>query len=86
MMWFLFKKQKEIRISPKYYLLIKNRWAKRMNALTAGLSKRGQMYLLIVFVVLMGLLCVYHILKGFWITESNPLSVEKISTPTNKKE
>ena len=86
MMWSVLKKRNEIRISSKYYLLVKDRWAKKMNALTAGLSRRSLILLLIVFVVLMGLLCTYHIVKGFLFTKSSFQSIEMISMPKNKRE
>lgn len=83
MMWALFKKQKEVRISPKYYLFIRDKWVKKMDALTADLSKKSLVFLLVLFVVITGMICIYNVYRGFLSTNSNPVKVDSVSNCTN---
>lgn len=47
----LFKKQDTPFVYNKYYLLAQDKWAKKMNVMTTGLSKKTLMYLLVLFIV-----------------------------------
>lgn len=69
MMRRLFKKNKEIRISPKYYLLAQDKWAKKMSALTSNLSKKCLVFYLILFVGSTASVSVYNLCNGFWCKE-----------------
>lgn len=66
MMRWLFKKNKEIRISPKYYLLLQDKWAKKMSALTSNLSKKCLVFYLILFVSSTASVSVYNLCNGLW--------------------
>jgi hypothetical protein len=63
-MW-LFKKNKEFRISPKYYLLIRDKWAKKMSLLTSDLSKQSLVFYLILFIIITGSICLYNVYSAF---------------------
>ncbi|RKR05182.1 hypothetical protein C8C83_4515 [Flavobacterium sp. 90] len=62
----LFKKNKEIRINPKYYLLIQDKWVKKMNTLTSDLSKQSLLIYLILFVIITGSISIYNIYRGLY--------------------
>lgn len=81
-MFELFKKQKEIKINPKYYLFMQDQWAKKMTDLTSNLSKKKQLLLLVLFVIIAGAISIYNICKGFLHSDSKPLKIEVISKPT----
>lgn len=70
MMWRLLKKDNEIRISPKYYLLIQDKWAKKMNLLTSDLSKRSLVIYLSLFIIITGGISIYNVCNGFFSKES----------------
>lgn len=78
----LFKKNKEIRISPRYYLLLRDRWAKKMSALTLHVSRQGLVFYLIVFVGSTGSLSVYSIYRSLCAKEykngGTPISPDHI--------
>lgn len=67
----LFKKNKEIRISPKYYLLLQDKWAKKMSALTTNLSKQSLLVCLMLFVIITGSISFYNIYSSFFSEEYN---------------
>lgn len=81
-MFELFKKQKEIKINPKYYLFMQDKWAKKMTALTSDLSKEKKLLLLALFVIIAGAINIYNICKGFFSKDSEHLKIEVISKPT----
>jgi hypothetical protein len=87
MMWSAFKKQKEVRISPKYYLLIRDKWVKKMDTLALDLSKKSLVFFLILFVVIAGMICMYNVYKGFLSTYSSPAKIGIVSNSIhfNKK-
>lgn len=61
----LFKKNTEIRINQKYYLLVQDKWAKKMSALTSDLSKQSLLIYLILFIVITSSISLYNIYNGF---------------------
>lgn len=75
-MWSLFKKRSPPVISEnqgespfyeflnRYYLLVQSKWVNKMNSLTAGLSRRGLIYLLFLFVILAGAISIYIMYRG----------------------
>lgn len=73
MMCPLFKKRKEIRISSKYYLFIKNKWAEKMSTLTSGLSKQKLVFLLFLFVIITVSICIYNVYSAFSTKEDRPI-------------
>ena len=83
MMFGLFKKQKEIKINPKYYLFLQDKWAKKMTALTCDLSKKKKLFFLFLFVITAGGISIYNIWKGFLPKNSRPLEIEAISKPAH---
>lgn len=83
MMFGLFKKQKEIKINPKDYLFVQDRWAKKMTALTSNLSKKKQLFFLALFVIIAASISIYNICKGFLHRDSKPLNIELISKPAH---
>lgn len=70
MMWTQLKKRKDVKISPKYYLFLQDKWAKKMSALTSDLSMRSLKCLLILFVLFTGIVCLYNLCCGFFSTNS----------------
>lgn len=86
-MWSVFKKQREIRISQKYYLIAQNKWAIKMGALTSNLSKKSLIFFLILFVVITGTIFIYNACKGFLSMNSSLVKVDIISNVSylNKK-
>jgi hypothetical protein len=78
MMWRLFKKNNEIRISPKYYLLIQDKWVKKMNLLTSDLSRRSLVIYLSLFIIITGGFSIYNVYNGFY-TEENIVKTVIIS-------
>jgi hypothetical protein len=79
MKWSLFKKHEGIQISNKYYLLIQDKWAKKMSRLTLGLSRKRLVSLLIGFVVLSSSTSIYIIYRGlnFSISSIDSVSISK---------
>lgn len=75
MMWQLFKKNKEIRISSQYYFLIQNVWAKKMSAVTSDLSKQSLVCCLILFVIISAKICIYNIYSGFYPKDYNSVFI-----------
>lgn len=65
----LFNKNKEIQISPKYYLLIQDKWAKKMSVLTSNLSKQSLVFYLILFIIIAGSISLYNVYCGFFSKE-----------------
>ncbi|SHH93245.1 hypothetical protein SAMN05444671_4353 [Flavobacterium sp. CF108] len=61
----LFRKNREIRISPKYYLLLQDKWAKKMSVLTSDLSKQSLVFYLILFILITGGISLYNVYSGF---------------------
>lgn len=59
------RKTKEIRISPKYYLLLQDKWSKKMSALTSNLSKQSLVFFLVLFIIITGSISVYSVYNGF---------------------
>ena len=86
MMFGLFKKQKEIKINPKYYLFLQDKWAKKMGALTSDLSKNQKFFFLVLFVIIAGGISIYNIYKGFFPKDSEPLKIEVIPKPNRQNE
>jgi hypothetical protein len=76
MMPALFKKRRDTKIRSKYYLFLQDKWAKKMSALTAGLSKGRLVLLLVLFVVFSGTACLYNFSRGFFNTVSLSRSIE----------
>lgn len=82
MMRQLFKRDKEIRINPKFYLLIQDKWSKKMSALSADLSKQSMVFYLILFIVVSGGVCIYNVYSGF-SSKEKPLRIGVISNLTS---
>lgn len=61
----LFRKNKEIQISPKYYLLVQDKWAKKMSSLTSNLSRKSLVFYLTLFVIITGSINIYNVYDGF---------------------
>lgn len=83
----LFNKRKEIRISSKYYLLIQHKWAKKMNTLTYGLSKKTLQILLSIFVIICGSVCIWIIYTALFSKGHKPLIFDnsvKSAIPDNR--
>lgn len=79
-MW-LFRKNNEITISPKYYLLIRDKWAKKMSVLTSDLSKQSLVFYLILFIIITGSTCIYNIHRGFSSKEYKQTGIRINSKP-----
>lgn len=79
MKWSLFKKHEGIQISNKYYVLVQDKWAKKMSRLTLGLSRKRLVSLLIGFVVLSSSTSIYIIYRGlnFSISSIDSVSISK---------
>lgn len=71
MMWSVFKNQKEIKINQKYYLLIKDKWAKKMSGLTSNLSRRSLVVYLMLFIITSGSISIYNIYSAFFSKEKS---------------
>ena len=82
MMWPLFKKYERIQVSNKYYLLLEDKWAKKMSSLTSGLSRKKMVFVLIGFVVLSSSSNIYIIYRGFNSGISDSIDSVSISKPT----
>lgn len=82
MMKQLFKKDKEILINPKYYLLLQDKWSKKMSRLSADLSKQSMVFYLILFIVISAGICIYNVYNGFSPKEK-PERIGVISNPTS---
>lgn len=79
----LFKKQSGVALRSTYYLLIRNKWAKKMGSLTLGLSRNKLTFLLAGFVVISCSLILLIICKGFKSDAShaiNNIAIAKVST------
>lgn len=61
----LFIKRDTPFIYNKYYLCAQDRWARKMNALTRGLSKRTLLCLMVLFIALSGGYLLYNIYAAF---------------------
>lgn len=82
MMFGLFKKQKEIKINPEYYLFLQDKWAKKMTSLTSDLSRKKKLFFLVLFVIIAGSVSIYNIFKGFLSKDPKHLKIEAISKPS----
>lgn len=72
----LFRKNNEIRISPKYYLLLQDKWAKKMSVLTSGLSKQSLVFCLIVFILTATSISLYNVYSSFASKEYKQKGIE----------
>lgn len=68
MMRALFK-NRQIPISPRYYLLVRDKWAKKMSALTVNLSKKVLVFYLILFVLIYAGTSLYTVYDALWSKE-----------------
>jgi hypothetical protein len=69
----LFKKRETPFTYHKYYTFIQEKWAEKMNVLTAGLSRTKLIYLLVLFTVLTAGYFIYNIYAA--LSKSNSLQV-----------
>lgn len=81
-MWSLFKNQKEIKVNPKYYLLIQDKWAKKMSRLTSNLSRRSLVIYLMLFITTSGSISIYNIYGAFFSKEKS-VAIGIISNSTS---
>lgn len=91
----LFKKQKNeaefqnskqnimVDIWQKYYLIIQDKWAKKMSSITANLSKSSLTYFFFLFLTVSACLNIYIILKGFSNSTSDSIKVVPLSKSIN---
>lgn len=82
MMWALFKNQKEIKVNPKYYLLIQDKWAKKMSRLTSDLSRRSLVIYLMLFIITTGSVSIYNVYSAFSSKEKS-VAIGIISNSTS---
>lgn len=68
MMRALFK-NKQVPISPRYYVLVRDKWAKKMSALTLNLSKKVLVFYLILFVLVYAGISLYIVYNALWSKE-----------------
>lgn len=83
----LFRKQSIDHLSNTHYLLIRDKWAKKMRSLTLGLSRNKLTFLLAGFVMISCSLILLIVCKGFKSDASdsiNNLSISKVSTEAIK--
>lgn len=78
----LFKKNREIQISPKYYLLVQDKWAKKMSILSVNLSKMTLIIYLTLFIIIAGGTSIYNVCNGF-SSKEEPMAIEIISNTTS---
>lgn len=83
----LFKKQSGAALSSTYYLLIRDKWAKKMGSLTLGLSRNKLTFLLAGFVMISCSLILLILCKGFKVgsfQNTNSIAISKVSTTAIK--
>lgn len=68
----------------RYYLVIQDKWARKMSSATSGLSKRKLISLLGLFVILSGSACFYSISESFSNSITNTIKIIPISKPINE--
>lgn len=88
MMKSLFNKQSEPFVYHKYYLLLQEKWAVKMNSLSAGMSRRKLICALVLFTLLCSGYLIYNMYRSFAKSaeESHRVSsVSKIKSINQKK-
>jgi hypothetical protein len=68
-------------IEHKYYLVIQDKWARKMSSVTSRLSKRKLICLLGLFVILSGSTCFYIISNAFFNRTTTSIKIIPISKP-----
>lgn len=74
-----FKNRKVKHISNKYYLMLQDKWAKKMSSLTSGLSRKRMLVLYVFFVGFTGIINLSLICRGFESDLSYEMDVFPIS-------
>ena len=77
-------RSKGCQIVHKYYLVIQDKWARKMSSVTSGLSKRMLICLLGLFVILFGSGCFYIISESLSNSITNTINIIPISKPINE--
>lgn len=80
-MRFWFKKRKDVRVSNKYYEMLKDTWAKKMSSITSDLSKKSLVLLLVVFVVFTSSICFSIVYKAIVLDSSTVIKNEVVFKP-----
>lgn len=70
-------------IIPKYYLFVQQKWATKMSAMESGLSKKNLIFLLGVFIILAGGVCIYSVSRSLSHTTSSTIEIIPISKPAD---
>lgn len=67
----------------KYYMIIQDKWAKKMSSIASNLSKGNLTYFFFLFVTVSACLNIYIILKGFSNSTSDSIKVVPLSKSIN---
>jgi hypothetical protein len=83
----LFRKQIGAALGNTYYLLIRDKWAKKMGSLTLGLSRNKLTFLLAGFIIVSSSLIILIVCKGLRneaLQNLNAASIAKVINTTQK--